>query len=108
LTDPGLLEGLPGAELVEKGLIDGAGGVESVEALLVAIAAPRLTWLGVRVPQTLTSLREPELRLYDELGRQKIVDPYSRYNALLRELVSFERALEQRVFQSQSRSVDRR
>lgn len=34
-----------------------------------------------------------ELDLYELLGQEE-GDPYSRYNALLRELVSFERALD--------------
>jgi hypothetical protein len=38
---------------------------------------------------------EAELKLYGLL-KQEGGDPYSRYNALLRELVSFENALDQR------------
>jgi hypothetical protein len=39
---------------------------------------------------------EPELQLYALLG-QETGDAYARYNALLRELVSFENALDRRA-----------
>ena len=84
-------EALPGAEIVERGIDDLAHGVESEEALLVSIGAPRLRRIGFAVPQTLPS---PEDRLYELLAS---VDPdaaHSRYNALIRRLVSFERAAE--------------
>jgi hypothetical protein len=91
------LTGLPAAERIERGLSELAAGVESVDALLVAIGAPRLARAGLRVPARATEYQEAELRLYALLGRQGSHDPYSEYNALLRELVSFERALEHRV-----------
>jgi len=84
-------EALPGAEIVERGIDDLAHGVESEEALLVSIGAPRLRRIGFAVPKTLPS---PEDRLYELLAS---VDPdaaHSRYNALIRRLVSFERAAE--------------
>ena len=83
-------QGLPGWELVEPGLADLARGVESVPALLVAIGAPRLRRLGLRVdgPEIAT----PEHRLYALLSREDPDRAHSRYNALLRRLVSFERA----------------
>jgi hypothetical protein len=85
-------EGLPGHDLVEQGLADLARGVESVPALLVAIGAPRLRRLGLPVPDT--TLADPEHRLYRELSRSEPDSAHSRYNALLRTLVSFERAAE--------------
>jgi hypothetical protein len=39
---------------------------------------------------------EPELQLY-RLLRREGGDAYSRYNALLRELISFEQALDRRT-----------
>jgi hypothetical protein len=81
---------LPGADLVEEGLRDLAGGIESAHALLVSIAAPRLRLLGVAVPATLSN---PEHRLYDLLMRENPDTVYGRYNALLRRIVSYERAL---------------
>ena len=83
-------EELPGHDLVEQGLVDLARGVESVPALLVAIGAPRLRRLGLAVPDT--ELAEPEHRLYRELSRSGPDSAHSRYNALLRTLISFERA----------------
>ena len=81
---------LPGADLISAGLADLEQGVESVAALLVSIGAPRLEALGVPVPR---SLPDPEHRLYERLGRDDQDAAHSRYNALVRRLVSFERAL---------------
>lgn len=89
------LEGLPGQELVQTGLADLARGVESVEALLVAIARPRLLRLGIDVPGD--RVPDAELRLYQHLRRSHPRDAYGRYNALLRRLVSFGRAAEHRA-----------
>ncbi len=83
---------LPGRDVVEQGLADLAAGVESVASLLVAIGAPRLRELGLPVSHSWTN---PEHQLY-----QRLVEAYgpdeahSRYNALIRQLVSFERAAE--------------
>ena len=85
-------DGLPGGDLVEQGLADLERGAQSVPALLVAIGAPRLRRLGVAVPSV--SISEPEHRLYLELSRSDPDSAHSRYNALLRRLVSFERAAE--------------
>jgi hypothetical protein len=81
----------PGAELVEKGLADLADGTETVESLLVSVGAPRLCDLGfsVRAP-----FEDPEERLYLFLARGDAAGAHSRYNALVRRLVSFERAVE--------------
>lgn len=82
---------LPGAQLVEKGIADLDSGIESVEALLVSIGAPRLERLGYRVS---SPLEAPELRLYERLARDDADSAHSRYNALVRRLVKFERAAE--------------
>ena len=89
------LDDLPGADLIRRGLDDAAAGQESVEALLVEIAAPRLRELGLPVPDSI-DCSDAELRLYAHLGRSGIRDPYGEYNALLRRLTSFVRALEHR------------
>ena len=81
---------LPGADLIEQGLVDLAQGVESVAALLVAIGAPRLRSIGIDVPAH--AVATPEHRLYDLLAREDPDSAHSRYNALVRRLVSFERA----------------
>ena len=82
---------LPGEELIEKGLADLARGEESVEALLVSIGAPRLTRLGLTVRNPFAS---PEHRLYALLAESDPDSAHSRYNALIRRLVSYERAAE--------------
>ncbi len=83
--------GLPGEDLIEAGVRDLERGVESIPALLVSIGAPRLRRLGVRIPRTFP---QPEHRLYQLLARQDPDSAHSRYNALVRRLVSFERAAE--------------
>jgi hypothetical protein len=83
---------LPGQNLVEAGLRDLEEGSETVEALLVAIGAPRLRTLGVRVPTNLPDM--PEHRLYAVLARVDTDSAHAKYNALIRRLVSFERAAE--------------
>ncbi len=92
-------DGIPGGELVAAGLEALGRGEHSVEALLVAVGAPRLRALGVAVPDAGRQLpRHPELALYRAMGRKHPGDVHSRYNALLRRLVSFERELERRRF----------
>jgi hypothetical protein len=80
---------LPGAELVEQGVSDLHRGRQSIAALLVCIGAPRLQSLGIAVPDPFD---EPELRLYRRLTDEYGDEAHSRYNALIRRLVSFERA----------------
>ena len=80
---------LPGAELVAIGLTDLAHGRRTVEALLVSIGAPRLDQLGFDVP---SPLPEPEHALWLLLAADDPDAAHGRYNALVRRLVSFERA----------------
>jgi len=79
---------LPGQDLIDAGLEDLARGHESLAALLVSIGAPRLRRLGLVVPPPIP---EPEHRLYQLLVQQHGDAAHSRYNALIRRLVSFER-----------------
>jgi hypothetical protein len=83
-------DALPGADLIRKGLTDLASGVESIESLLVLVGAPRLRRLGFDVPDDTPFL--PEDRLYAKLADEGSGSAHSRYNALIRRLVSFERA----------------
>lgn len=62
-----------------------------MEALLVSIGAWRLGRAGVRVPRPLP---DADHRLYRLLSHAYGDDGHSRYNALLRTLISFEHALE--------------
>ena len=82
---------LPGGDLIADGLRDLERGVESVPALLVSIGAPRLARAGVHVPRPIPT---PEHRLFAVLSAGDPDTAHSRYNALIRRLVSFERAAE--------------
>jgi len=85
---------LPGAELILEGMDDLERNVDSVPALLVSIGAPRLRRLGVPVLPESALPQDPELRLYRLLCRDGDSGAHSRFNALIRRLVSFERCLE--------------
>lgn len=82
-------QSLPAADLIAQGLADLEAQRESVEALLVSIGAPRLRSLGYELNSPFDS---PEHRLYLRLAREKGNAAHSAYNALIRRLVSFERA----------------
>jgi hypothetical protein len=84
-------EGLPGAQLVRQGLEDLADGRETVASLLVLIGAPRLRRLGLLIPEREL---EPEHALYRLLAQSGPDSAHARYNAVIRTLVSFERAAE--------------
>src|SRR3989442_14289978 len=82
---------LPGEDLIETGIRDLHDRRET-EAFLVAIGAPRLRRLGIELPERL--LDNPEHRLYDLLSKDDSDSAHSRYNTLIRRLVSYERAAE--------------
>lgn len=90
--DSTFLGSFPGGELVQHGLDDLAKGKESEAALLVQIAAPRLRRLGFVIAET--DAESAEHRLYARLALSEPDSAHSRYNALIRRLVSFERAFE--------------
>jgi hypothetical protein len=83
---------LPGEDLIEAGIRDLHERRETIPALLVAIGSPRLRRLGIELPESLPE--NPEHRLYDLLARDDSDSAHSRYNALIRRLVSYERAAE--------------
>jgi hypothetical protein len=83
------METLPGGALVQRGVADLDAGLESAEALLVSIGAPRLRSVGMDLSAPIAS---PEHKLYELLHREKGDAAHSAYNALIRRLVSFERA----------------
>jgi hypothetical protein len=87
------LEELPGAEFILPGINDLYNGkTNTVGALLIAIAATRLTKAGLDFPKE-RLVKEPELALYALLQEER-PNAYSYYNALLRRLTSFCHALE--------------
>jgi hypothetical protein len=83
--------GLPGGELVDRGLADLASRRATAESLAVSLAAPRLRREKVPVGETLD---DPERRLFELLSRTEGDLAHSRYNAYLRQLVSFADACE--------------
>lgn len=86
------LTAFPGGDLVQEGLADLARGIESIPALLVSIGAHRLRRIGLPVPET--AFPSPEHRLYEKLAETDPDSAHSRYNALVRRLVSFENTAE--------------
>lgn len=88
-TVPRSAEVLPGADLVQRGIADLSAGRQTVEALLVSIGSTRLRSLGLELPAPIAS---PEHKLYLLLAQEKGNGAHSAYNALIRRLVSFERA----------------
>jgi hypothetical protein len=82
---------LPGEDLIRRGLEDLSGGRISPEALLVSIGAHRLRRAGLDVPP---ALPDADHRLYRLLAEEYGNEAHSRYNGLLRRLVSYEQALE--------------
>ena len=89
-----LLEKLPGAELVRQGIRDRLAERFTIESLLVEIARPRLERHGL-IPHAPHRL-DAEISLYQILAKE-FPNPHGRYNSLLRELVSFEHALDHRM-----------
>jgi hypothetical protein len=82
----------PGEDLIEEGIRDLIEGRETIAALHVSIGAPRLRNIGIEIPAT--TFDSPEHRLYHLLSESHSDSAQSRYNALIRRLVSFERAAE--------------
>jgi hypothetical protein len=95
---------LPGEDLIEEGVRDLREQRETIAALLVAIGSPRLRRLGIELPDTLPE--DPEHRLYDLLAKDEPDSAHSRYNALIRRLVSFERAAEREFSQALAKRSD--
>ena len=84
---------LPGEDLVRQGLSDLERNQISDFSLLVLIAGPRLKRLGIHVPER--PFPHPyEHELYARLAERHGTDAHSRYNSLLRRIVSYAHALE--------------
>lgn len=86
------LSPFPGGELIRQGVDHLANGIESEAAFLVLIGAPRLRRLGFHIRDAADG--PPEHKLYELLAKSDQNSAHSRYNALIRRLVSFERAAE--------------
>jgi hypothetical protein len=96
--------GLPAEALVREGLADLSAGQESVVSLLVQIGGPRLRDCGVPVP-LLPDAENSDRRLYARLAATHGLEAHSQFNSLVRQLVSFERALERRVWAGRRAAV---
>jgi hypothetical protein len=90
--------GLPAESLIRQGLDDIAAGRESVGALLVQIGAPRLQLLGISLPLHAGDQGNADRRLYRLLSAEHGIEAHSQFNGFIRQLVSFERALERRIW----------
>lgn len=99
MTSDAILTDLPGELLVRQGIADVIAGRRTIPGCLVAVARSRFTRAGLLPRSASATHDEPELELYCLL-REEGGDAYSRYNALLRELTSFESALDARLRRS--------
>lgn len=86
------MDSLPGGDLISVGIQDLHDQRETIPALLVAIGAPKLRRFGIELPSQLPI--NPEHRLYDLLALTAPDTAHSKYNALIRRLVSFQRAMQ--------------
>lgn len=89
------IQGLPGEELIVKGLADLADNSHTIESCLVRIASDRLSRAGI-LSITIPSAENAELDLYALLTPFGD-DAHSKYNAMIRRLISFEQALDHRL-----------
>lgn len=87
------IETFPGGEIVTAGLGDLAAGHDSVEAAAVLMASRRLRGVGIEVPGPPAELSASH-HLYDLLSAELGDAAHSRYNAIVRRVISFARSAE--------------
>jgi hypothetical protein len=87
---PDELMRLPGGERMLRGLEDWRGGRTTIDSCLVVIAFGKFRAAGLVSGEA--PFEQAELVLYDLLKKEGH-NAYGRYNSLIRELVSFGRAL---------------
>ena len=103
LAEPELLEGLPGADRVRQGLLDYRHGRVSIPACLVRMARPRLIPFRSQVSSLSPSPTSPsrdttaEIELYQLVSESQGRRAFGSYQSLVRELISFEHALDHRL-----------
>jgi hypothetical protein len=90
-----LLAGLPAARQIQEGLRDHRENRLTIPACLVRIARPRLVKAGL-MNASKEHMTDAEIDLYQLLTHEGN-NAHSRYNALVRELISFEHALDHRL-----------
>lgn len=93
----------PGSEIIAAGLADLDAGSVTIEALVTAMAAPRLRRVGLDVPAS--PVAAPGHSLYDLLAAEDDRSAHSRYNALIGRVVSYARAAEHAATKSSSQPV---
>ena len=94
---------LPGAALVAAGIEALKRGEATVEALLVSVGSSRMRAAGLDIPSPPPLAHTPKLNSISPSETNTRGMPTPRYNALIRRLVSFERALERRMSTPESR-----
>jgi hypothetical protein len=90
-----LIDGLPGAERIREGLRDYRENRHTLSACLVRMARRRLVKAGL-IGDSLEHDINAELDLYQLMSHEGN-QAHSRYNSLVRELISFEHALDHRL-----------
>jgi hypothetical protein len=92
-----IISGLPGADHIREGLRDYHEKRHTIPSCLVRMARHRLQRAGMIASSDNHDL-DAELDLYQLLSHEGN-RAHSRYNSLIRELVSFEHALDHRLKQ---------
>ena len=90
-----LIDGLPGADLIQDGLRDYRENRHTIPSCLVRMARRRLTRAGLMEASPQHDI-DAELDLYRLLSHEGN-QAHSRYNSLVRQLISFEHALDHRL-----------
>jgi len=90
-----LIHGLPGTALIQQGLQDYHANLHTMPSCLVRMARRRLARAGLMETSQQHDINA-ELDLYHLLSHEGN-QAHSRYNALVRELISFEHALDHRL-----------
>jgi 2-phospho-L-lactate guanylyltransferase (CobY/MobA/RfbA family) len=96
-----LIDGLPGVDIIRNGLRDYNENQHTIASCLVRMARRRLVNAKLMEPTTQHDI-DAELDLYQLLSHEGN-QAHSRYNSLVRQLVSFEHALDHRLTTIQNR-----
>lgn len=97
VSEIGVLDGLPGADLVLRNLADLAEGEPTAEAALVEVARTRIERLGLALAGSTIGANDAGFALYARLqARESDRNAYGLYDAWLDQLVSFLAALRNR------------
>jgi len=90
LTFEQLPPSLPGYEIIAPGYEDLKQNRETVGALLLSMSRPNLERMGIFLPAV---IQEPDVKLYRFLQKEHDDNAHSRYNSLIRLLISFEKTI---------------